>query len=330
MKNTDEQYEDDGPFWPDFVVEDYQIVVGMVGRYALYTGVPEFTFGQLEGHLIRLNVELVGELDWPTLFSQMRNTVVQNLAEQGRDFQWRQRKVGEVTKYALMEVPSSKEAVSPEEELPDVIAEAEVGQQDEIPLGGRRPDARLDTLFEGLPDRRARLKDLPSMIMQRFGVDETEAQGMIHAARADGRLHRSPVAGITYLSLDPPSKPATRSHQEARQEDAEQVMRSLTEYELIVAERIMDSLAASGTHVSEGSTIKRLGRDLNLDLSPRDLRRLLRHMETMRLISIDSSGGYGQTRKSPRVRIRGQDMKNRWNGNKNGYMGRLGKSQMPG
>lgn len=327
-------YGEDRPYWPDFVIEDYAAVVEMVGRYALYTGVPNFTFGQLEGHLIRLNVELTGESDWPTLFAEMQKDVVRQLEEQGRHYQWRQ-EVGERTLYSLVEIaPSYEEAAtslkqtSPTQE-PEQTTIQQSGTTATIRSGEHEAsERRLITILNGLPEHKARPKELLSLVMGRYGVDKDEAEAMIHAARSDGSLHRYTIGGTTYLSSEPPSDSSRKSRQVARHEDTEKEARPLNDDELAAATRIMDMLAARGTHVSEGSTIKRLEQDLHLGLTPTALRRLLRHMESMRFITVDNTSNYRQARKSPKVRVRGQDMKTRWVGNRDGYISRLRKSRI--
>ena len=169
-----------------------------------------------------------------------------------------------------------------------------------------------------------RRKELTDAIARRFRLNAPDAGDLINAAFFADKLRKVPFRGTTFIAVNNGEPKQRRAEQSRAPEAAVPEERELTEKEILTLTAILDKLAEG--HLTTGETIKNLERQINSDFSRDHFRKLLRILEAHRFIRYDSTANYGKARKSPRVHFRGQDIKNRWQANRDGYINRLRKA----
>lgn len=311
---------------PLLVVEDYEETVGIVRRFARDN--PDFTEEDLLVRLARNGVVLYGtQAEWDDLFTEMRNQIVDEAAKKKppAEVTWVIRQLGDLATYTMVET-----SAVPQEAVEVPIAEIEY-----------RPDASNKTsrLEEGQPPVLAseillvlnsategmlRPKDLSAAVAKRLRVTHDMATRAIDSALSDSLIRKIGSRGTTFITVNNGDliqntrTPAAKPEFEVGEESP------LTEDELTMVIAILDRLAEG--HVTTGVTIKVLEQQLHSSFSRDHFRKLLRLLESHRLVRLDHEAKYGKARKSPRVHLRGQDTKNRWQANREGYIARLRKA----
>ncbi len=314
---------EDRPLWPEIVEEDFVEVSGIVRRYAARQGL--FSMVEIEDHLLANDVLLPeADKDWKLLFDELKDAVVADFAVEGDERLWVTEKFGRVTKYALAQVLRAEtlksQAPVPEPEPPKPVAKPAVasgGGSDVI------AKAAVQALFRaaGTPLLR------PDDILKGLSNDDPiAAQQLFSQAVEAGQLVRVSRKGTVYYGPAElhKSRP-TQKTERLKTSDAQTETHPITQEELQAAVNIMDRLTAPGTHVNQGATIKVLEQAFGVGFSKQDFRKILRALEAQRLVTISAAANYGKARKSPRVTLRGQDTKARWQSNRDGYINRLQK-----
>ncbi len=312
------------------VVEDFAETVGIARRYALRN--VEFTEEDLIAHLARNGVLLYGaQEDWDYLFTDIRNQIVSDAAEKKvpEQVSWTVQRLGEMATFTMVETVSTETpAVMPAVVVPEAPVEedrtvpeaAEVREPDDSP----HPFDVIGALLRNAPDGMMRRRELTDAVARRLRLGTTDARDLIDAAFFAEKLRKVSAKGTAFIAVNNGEPKQRRLEAAPTSEVVEPEERALTDEEVFTLTTILDKLAEG--HLTTGETIKNLERQLNSGFSRDHFRKLLRLLEAQRFIRYDSSANYGKARKSPRVHFRGQDIKNRWQANRDGYINRLRKA----
>lgn len=311
---------------PMLVVEDYEETVGMVRRFARDN--PDFTEDDLLHRLANNGVYLYGtQKEWDRLFTGMRNKIVKEAAKKKPPVEvtWVTQQLGGMATYTMVEVESVEEVQA---EAPVMAVEPErLARRAEPSREPVAPSVQADTIRAMLgaaPDGMMRPKDLIDAVAKQFRLDDGAATVAIDTALLTNQIMKTGHKGTMYITAstgEPAQKRPT-----ARPETEEAEERLLSDDELTMVISVLDKLAEG--HVTTGVTIKNLESLLHSSYSRDHFRRLLRILESQRLIRFDTVANYKQARKSPRVHLRGQDTKNRWQANRDGYINRLKQAKI--
>lgn len=321
----------DGPLYdPMLVEEDFTETVGIARRYALRN--VEFTEEDLIVHLARNGVRLYGsQEDWDYLFTDIREQVVKDAAERKNPAQvsWTVQALGDIATYTMVETVSAPPALAQVAELPAPPAREEERAVPEKPARTEsEPSSDPFVVIVGIlgdaPEGMLRRKELTDAVARRFRLSAPDASDLISAAFLADKLRKVPSRGTTFIAVNNGEPKQRRAEAVRAPEAAVPEERELTEKELLTLTAILDKLAEG--HLTTGETIKNLERQINSGFSRDHFRKLLRILEAQRFIRYDSTANYGRARKSPRVHFRGQDTKNRWQANRDGYINRLKKA----
>jgi len=319
---------------PELIEEDFDATTAIFRRF-VSDGTP-FILEDLRAHLAGNNVQLPADPEeLREMFEEMVDVTLTYYADRREARTWHQQKVGREVVYTLVEIiphnaidtlelPAEQETAEtePAGALPlpaDAGSSSPTHSQDHRPL---LAGETLAAIF-GAQDL-VRLKHAIGLVASTMGIDTRTAADLIANTRDAGGLFKHTIGGVTFIGREPPERLARA---ETEPTDAE-VARLLNEDEIGIMVRVMDRLTTGGRHVSQGETIKALRQALDMGSGPA-FNRLLRIMEDQRLIKFDSTANYGRARKSPRVHVRGQDMKERWIGNREAYINRLRKVTIP-
>jgi hypothetical protein len=131
---------------------------------------------------------------------------------------------------------------------------------------------------------------------------------------------------MNILAAAPQAQGFQRQRQRAFTREAEEAFDEsgrLSEAQLVSAVKVIDFLSGPGRHVQQGETIRFLYERYGTELDERDFRRAIRMLEVRRLLVIDNKGNYGRARKGSLVKLRSQDLKNRWKGSREGIVNQL-------
>lgn len=325
----------DGPHYdPALVEEDFEETAGIVRRFAMRN--QDFTEERLIAHLAANGVVLYGtQEDWDYLFAEMREKIVTDAAERRRpsEITWVSQRLGEVATYTMVETVSPEVPVvalvadAPAEEIPvereEVSALPEAVEVRQI----AKPPSPFDDIHAILgsaPEGMMRRRELTAAVAKRLRISPTDARDLIDAAFFAEKLRKVATRGTTFIAVNNGEPRQKKSGPEPTPESAEPEERALTDEEILTLTAILDRLAEG--HVTTGETIKNLERHLSTGFSRDHFRKLLRILEAQRFIRYDNTANYGKARKSPRVHFRGQDMKNRWQANRDGYINKLKKA----
>jgi hypothetical protein len=341
------------PLNPELVEEDYLATTDIVKRYASTTA--DFSMAELHEHLTDNNVILTGTgADFKELLEEMQADIANDYAEQGHDVVWSMDREHRIARYMLglvvrddagrrsVRAPLHIALRATLEPLPTIEAPepkppapaAKTAKRPVMEPASQTPSFEYELLEETADRIRGALNTAPGGAMRpHWLADRLSEQGIspeitelvLEGGRAAGWLHITRIKGSRFYTLeapDPETTPIkTRKRKATPGESAGP--RPISETEVETAKEIMDLLGKAGTHVQQGQTIKTLEATLQGELSRRDLRKLLRALETLRFVTISSDANYGKARKSPKVKLRGQDMKERWNANRDGYVKRM-------
>ncbi len=340
------------PLNPELIEEDYLATTDIVRQFT--STIADFSLAELREHLANSNVMITGtNADFQELLEEMQADIANDYAEQGHDVVWSIDREQRIARYMLglvvrddagrrsvraplqlalkatlgplpsITTPEPKPSVPPtrttkrptaeptsqtpsfEYELLEETADRIRGALSTAPGGAMRPHWLADRLSE-------------------HGISPEITELVLEGGRAAGWLHITRMKGSKFYTLeapDPDTAPVKARKRKAA--SSETGPRPISETEVETAQEVMDILSKAGTHVQQGQTIKTLEATLKGDLSRRDLRKLLRALETLRFVTISSDANYGRARKSPKVKLRGQDMKERWNANRDGYIRRI-------
>lgn len=322
----------DGPLYdPTLVEEDFEETVGIMRRFAMRN--QEFTEVRLIAHLAANGVILYGTQDeWEYLFAEMREKVVTDAAEKRRpvEITWTEQKLGEVATYTMIEAEAPEEPAATEVALPAVEEPAErevdtaVAVEVKEPGNAPSPFDAISAILGDAPEGMMRPKELAEAVAIRLRLTSSDASDLVGAALFAQKICKVSTKGTAFLTVNNGEPKKQRVEPASPPESAEPEERALTDEEILTLVSILDKLAEG--HVSAGETIKNLERHLNTGFSRDHFRKLLRLLEAQRFIRYDSNANYGRARKSPRVHFRGQDMKNRWQANRDGYINKLKKA----
>lgn len=312
---------------PMLVIEDYEETAGMVRRFARDN--PDFTEDDLLQRLANNGVYLYGtQKEWEAFFTGMRRHIVKEAAKKKppTEITWTVRQLGGMATYTMVEVESAKEV---QVEIPAVaVAEPErVVRTVELrrePVSSPTQADAIRAMLGEATDGMMRPKDLVAAVAKRLRLTPDAATVAIDAALLTNRIKKTGYRGTTYIAVSNGESEQRRRPARPETEDVEE--RLLSEDELAMVVSVLDKLAEG--HVTTGVTIKNLESLLHSSYSRDHFRRLLRLLEAQRLIRFDKEANYKQARKSPRVHLRGQDTKNRWQANRDGYINRLKQAKI--
>jgi hypothetical protein len=309
---------------PMLVEEDFDDTVGMARRFAREH--PEFTEEDLINRLVKNGVKLYGTREeWEGFFTDIREEITIEAANKKppEEISWIVQHVGGIATYTMVEV------------LPAVAVTVEVVTEDIEPESViRKPESHREiapvptdvmcAMLEVAPDGMMRPKDFADMLTKRLRLDPAATAEVIDAALAAKTIKKVGSRGTTYIAVNVGEAEKKRPVVQPGAEELEE--RLLDEGELKMVIAILDKLAEG--HVTTGVTTKNLESLLHSSYTRDHFRRLLRILDSQRLIKIDSQANYRQARKSPRVHLRGQDTKNRWQANREGYINRLKQTKI--
>lgn len=306
--------------------EDYEETVGMVRRFARDN--PDFTEDDLLQRLANNGVYLYGtQEEWDDLFTEIRGQIVEEAAQKKPPVEvtWVVQQLGGMATYTMIEVESVAEVQA---ETLVVVAEPErvvrrVEPRREPITAPTQADA-IRAVLGAATDGMMRPKDLIDAVAKQLRLDPDAATVAIDAALLTNRIRKTGYRGTTYITVSTDEPAQRRRPARAETEDVEE--RLLSDDELAMVISVLDKLAEG--HVTTGVTIKNLESLLHSSYSRDHFRRLLRILESQRLIRFDKEANYKQARKSPRVHLRGQDTKNRWQANRDGYINRLKQAKI--
>jgi hypothetical protein len=310
---------------PMLVIEDFDETVGMARRFARDN--PEFTEEDLINRLASNGVKLYGtRKEWNRFFTDVRKRITTEATKKKppEEVTWIVQHVGGVATYTMVEVvPTGPKPV----EATAVIPEPEPTVRDAEPRRGAAAVAPADVmraLLTAATNGMMRPNDFADAIARRLRLDAAATAGAIEEALAAKVIRKVGSRGSTYITVS--SNEPELGRRVARPETEEPDERLLTEGELMMVVSILDELAKG--HITTGVTTKNLESILHSTFSRDHFRRLLRILESQRLIRFDNQANYKQARKSPRVHLRGQDTKNRWLANRDGYINRLKQAKI--
>lgn len=301
----------------------------MVRRFARDN--PDFTEDDLIQRLASNGVYLYGtQEEWDALYTDIRKKIVDEAVKKKPPVEvtWVVQQLGGMAAYTMVEVETATEEAQTE-----VVVEVEEQVQMERRVEPRRertaPQAQADVIramLEAAEDGMMRPKDLIDAVAKRFRLEPDAATVAIDAALLTNQIRKVGSKGTTYITVSNGESVQRRRGAAARPEAEDAEERLLAEDELAMVVSVLDKLAEG--HITTGVTIKNLESLLQSTYSRDHFRRLLRILESQRLVRFDNEAKYGKARKSPRVHLRGQDTKNRWQANRTGYINRLKQAKI--
>lgn len=308
---------------PLLVEEDYEETVGMVRRFARDN--PSFTEEDLLMRLARNGVVLYGtQSEWDDLFTEMRDQIVAEAAKKRTPVAvtWAVQQLGDMATYTMVETRTASDTPK-EVPVPKAIRALTESSSEPARVVGTAPlpGSELRLILDAAADGMMRPIDLTAAVAKQLRIDHDAAAGIIGAALADKLLRKVGNKGITFIVASNGETAQKVLEPVGMSEVHEDEERLLTEDELTMVIAVLDKLSEG--HVTTGATIKVLEQQLQSSFGRDHFRKLLRLLESQRLIRIDHEAKYGKARKSPRVHLRGQDTKSRWQANRDGYIARL-------
>lgn len=176
------------------------------------------------------------------------------------------------------------------------------------------------------PGERDKLSAMTDEVADTLDVNKTVARKLLSQVVEVGGVYYQSDKGTRFVTTHEPENGGNgKNTQRAVKKAAQAELAILSDNQVKVAVKIIDELLGL-QHVQQGELAKTLIAKVKPeDMTEREVRQIIRLLDTRRYVVFDNSGNFGRARKGALVKLRSQDFKTRWKANRESYIEKLKK-----